>query len=311
MEVLAVVGATASGKTDLAVDLARELRGEIISADSRQVYKKLDAGTAKPILDTEGKTEGVAYHLLDVADLSERFDAGTFARLAGSVLEEIRARGRTAIVAGGTGLYVRALLEGLSDMPSSDPEIRKRLEAQALQHGRAWLHDRLSKIDPKAAAKISANNIQRTLRALEVYELTGKPISSFWNETKQPSPHNVLLIEWPADQLKERIVRRAEDMWPAMLTETRALLAEGYSGAEPGFQSLGYREAVACLRGEISSEQGTAELIRATCAYAKRQRTWFRHQTPGAAVITGGSRQAMLSQALTALGLPHATTIAR
>jgi len=301
LEVVAVVGPTASGKTELAVDLARELDGEIISADSRQVYRKLEAGTAKPVRDADGKVEGVAYHLLDVADPSEHFDAGSFARLAGDLMTQIRHKGRTPIVAGGTGLYVRALLEGLSAMPPSDPAVRKRLQAQASRHGRGWLHERLLELDPKAAAKIPANNIQRTMRALEVHELTGKPISSYWTEKKKKPGQAVLLIDWPTDRLKERIVLRAETMWPAILRETRSLLAEGYSGAEPGFQSLGYREAVDCARGELESEAGLAELIRTTCAYAKRQRTWFRHQTPGAAVITGGSRQYMLSQALAAL----------
>ncbi|MBI3551447.1 MAG: tRNA (adenosine(37)-N6)-dimethylallyltransferase MiaA [Elusimicrobia bacterium] len=301
--VLAVVGPTASGKTELAVDLARELGGEVVSADSRQVYRRLDAGTAKPARDSSGLVDNVPYHMLDLAEPSQAFDAGRFARMGTDILNDIIARGRRPIVAGGTGLYVRALLEGLSEMPAKDESVRRKLEAQAERHGRAWLHERLRVVDSEAAAKIPANNIQRTLRALEVYELTGRPMSSFWRKPERaPRDASYLLIEWPAAALKERIEGRARSMWPAMLRETRRLLAGGFSGAEPGFQSLGYRQAVSCLRGELTEDEGLAGLMRATCAYAKRQRTWFRHQTPAASIVAGGTRREMLSRALEALG---------
>ena len=301
-QVVAVVGPTASGKTELAVALARALGGEVISADSRQVYRRLDAGTAKPSRDAQGLVEGIAYHLVDVADPAETFDAGRFARLAGEVLAQIKGRGRVPIVAGGTGLYVRALLEGLSEMPPSDPKIRERLTAAAKEEGRSALHERLSKIDPAAAAAIPANNIQRVLRALEVYELTGKPISSFWTRDKKSSANAVFfLIDWPNDELKARVKLRAERMWPDMLEETKRLLAAGFSGAEPGFQSLGYREAISVSKGELSRDEGLALLIRSTNQYAKRQRTWFKNQTPGARVIPGGPLDAMVAKALEAL----------
>lgn len=308
---IVVVGPTASGKTDLAVDLARRFDGEIISADSRQVYRGLDAGTAKPVRGSQGLVEGVPYHLLDAADLSERFDAGRFARLAESALQEIVRRGRTPIVAGGTGLYVRALLQGLAPLPAGDAAVRARLAAQARADGREKLHARLTAVDPAAAAKIPPANIQRLIRALEVFELTGKPISSFWSGDRPARPAKILLIEWPADELRARIKARAETMWPAMLEEVRALLAAGAPEDAPGFQSLGYKDAVACARGRLSGEAGLAALIAATCAYAKRQRTWFRGQTPGASVVRGGTRAEMLAQSLKLLEARHAAALAR
>lgn len=306
---IVVAGPTASGKTELALALARRLGGEIISADSRQIYRDLSAGTAKPPRDERGLCAGVPYHLVDCVELTETFDAASFARSAGALAREIASRGRRPIVAGGTGLYIRALLEGLSELPGRDEALRRRLEGEAAAAGWPVLHRRLSEIDPRAAGLIPAGNRQRLVRALEVHELTGRPISSFWGEPRRggwQGPVTMLRLDWPAGELRTRIAERAGRMWPGMLSEMRGLRAR-LGGAEPGLESLGYASALACLRGEISSEEGLKRLIASTCAYAKRQRTWFGAQR-GAIPIQGGPLDAMLEQALAALS--HETAAA-
>lgn len=256
---IVLVGPTASGKTDLALRLARVLDGEIVSADSRQVYRRFSAGTAKPERDENGLAAGIPYHLVDCVDPTERFDAGSFLEKAQAALDGIRARGKTAIVAGGTGLYIRALLDGLTDLPRRDEAVRRKLEAQAAAAGRTALHARLRAVDPEAAASIPANNLQRVIRALEVHELTGKPISEHWKRGRRARPAAadalVLRLDWPAPELRARIAARAQEMWPRMLRETAGLL-ESFSGQEPAFQSLGYPEAAACIRGRISRSRG-------------------------------------------------------
>jgi tRNA dimethylallyltransferase len=272
----------------------------VVSADSCQIYRELSVGTAKPVRDAAGLVDGVAYHMLDQASIAENFDAGRYARAASACIAEISARGRTPIVAGGTGLYLKALLEGLAPLPPRDPEARRRLEAEAQEHGRASLHARLARLDPEAAAAIPANNIQRTVRALEVIGLTGRPISELWRQGRRgslaeaglPAPRAVLRIDWPAEELRQRIARRSRGMWPDLLEEVRGLLKK-FSGTEPGFQSLGYAEAVACARGELPPQEGLARLVASTCAYAKRQRTWFRTQL-AAQPLAGGDPDSML-----------------
>lgn len=315
--VVAVVGPTASGKTDLAVSLARSLGGEVVSADSRQLYRGFDAGTAKPELDGQGRTvpDKIPYHLIDAVEPSETVSAGRYARMAGPVVAAIAGRGRVPIVAGGTGLYVRALLEGLTDLPEADLAVRARLDAQAREHGWESLRRRLSQADPAAAARIPGNNRQRIIRALEVLELTGRPISSFWGPPAAPEPRGerrevvYLSIVRPPEELRERIAERGRAMWPGILAETRRHLGSpptggGLSGREPAFQSLGYREALAAVEGRISPEEGLRLLIASTNAYAKRQRTWFNNQLPGAVRIAGGPTQGMLDAALRSVGTP-------
>ena len=300
---IVLAGPTASGKTELAVSLALKLNGEIVSADSRQVYRLLDAATAKP---SAAQRSRVPHHLIDVADPSEPYDAGRFAKEAAAAIKNIEGRGKLAIVCGGTGLYLRALTEGLSPMPPRDEAVRARLTAEAAQGGREALHARLAKADPKAAAAIPAANIQRVVRALEVFELTGRPISASWNEERSGgvAADATLTLEVHNEILRDRIETRARAMWPALLAEVRALVPSRFRGDEPGFTSLGYREGIAVLRGDSSSDEGLAEMIRATHAYAKRQRTWFRHQLPGAVTVTAGkTAEETLSKALGALKL--------
>lgn len=298
---IVVAGPTASGKSELALTLARRLGGEIVSADSRQIYRGLDAGTCKPPRDA-----AVPVHMVDVADAHERYDAGRFASEASGVVSDILKRDRPAFIVGGTGLYIRALLDGLSPLPARSDEIRTRLMAQAAACGRESLHARLAAADPASARRIPAGNVQRVVRALEVLELSGRPLSALLQEPRRPAlppaARFVLRLEWPAAALRERIARRARGFWPALLAEARALLRRGLTGAEPGLESLGYPQALACARGELSEDEGLARLIAATCAYAKRQRTWFRHQLLADAVLPGGPDAERLATALTIPG---------
>ena len=284
----------------MAVALALRLGGEVISADSRQVYRYLDAATAKPSAAQRAK---VPHHLIDVVDPTEAYDAGRFVKDAAAAISDIHSRGKVAIVCGGTGLYLRALIEGLSPLPQRNEEIRARLEAHAKKHGVASLHDRLKQIDAKAADGIPPANISRVIRALEVFELTGKPLSSHWAEGRSggTTPSAVLRLDVPNETLRTRIESRANGMWRPLLAEVRSLVPSRYTGEEPGFTSLGYREAVAVLNGKMNEKDGLAELLRATQAYAKRQRTWFRHQLDAVPVVPGSSTEETLKKTLDAL----------
>ncbi|MBI4375597.1 MAG: tRNA (adenosine(37)-N6)-dimethylallyltransferase MiaA [Elusimicrobia bacterium] len=302
LEPLLVAGPTASGKTELAVALAQDLGGEIISADSRQVYRFLGAGTAKPARDAEGRVQGIPLHLIDFVDPAEVYDVGRFVRDARRLCAEIQARGHVPILAGGTGLFLRAYLNGLSPMPKADPDLRRRLAERCEREGLDWLHQRLSREDPEAARSIPRNNRHRMIRAIEVLELSGRPISSFWAQGRAgASPALVLVLDWQNTTLAQRIKERARGMWPKMLEEVRRLVPSRFSGQEPGFLSHGYREAVACAAGRLTDEKGLGEMIRQTAAYAKRQRTWLRHQIPVHARIAGGTLQSMREQALAAV----------
>ncbi len=301
---IVLAGPTASGKTELAVGLARRLGAEIVSADSRQVYRLLDAATAKP---TAGQLAAVPHHLISVVDPSEAYDAARFARDAAAAVADIERRGKSALVVGGTGLYLRALLEGLAPLPPRDEAVRERLAALAAAEGRDALHARLAAADPKAAAAIPAANLQRVVRALEVLELTGKPISAHWAEGRSGAvpASAVLRLEVPNEVLHTRIDKRARAMWRPLLDEVRALVPGRFRGDEPGFTSLGYREAVAVLGGRLGDAEGLAEMTAATRAYAKRQRTWFRGQLDAAPVVAGADAGETLARALAVLEESH------
>ncbi|MDX6768298.1 MAG: tRNA (adenosine(37)-N6)-dimethylallyltransferase MiaA [Elusimicrobiota bacterium] len=292
---IVLAGPTASGKSALAVALAERLGAEIVSADSRQVYRKLDAGTAKP---TAEQRRRVAHHLLDLVEPSEAYDAGRFVRDARAALEAIAARGKRAIVCGGTGLYLKALLEGLAPLPPRDETVRRRLaKLDASQ-----LHARLSKADPAAAAGIPRGNTQRLVRALEVLELTGRPISAHWaaGRAHGVAAEAVLVLELDKAALDARIERRAEAMWPAMLDEVRWLVPKEHDGSEPGFTSLGYPQALAAASGRKDPAAMLDEMTDKTVQYAKRQRTWFRGQLPDATRLDAASKT-LLDDALEAL----------
>lgn len=292
---IVLAGPTASGKTELAVALAERLGAEIISADSRQVYRRLDAGTAKP---DDAQRRRVPHFLLDIVDPDETYDAGRFARDARAALADITARGKRAIVCGGTGLYLKALLEGLAPLPPRDEALRARLA----KLGGPALHARLKKADPKAAAGIPPGNVARLVRALEVLELTGKPITEHWEAGRKDgvAAEKVLVLELETAALIARIERRCERMWPALLDEVRWLVPKSYTGAEPGFTSLGYPQALAAASGRKDPAAMLDEMIDKTAQYAKRQRTWFRGQLPDATRLRADS-PTLLNDALEAL----------
>jgi tRNA dimethylallyltransferase len=272
-----IVGPTGSGKTAVGLKVARALEADVISADSRQVYKGLQAGTAKP----EGRrgprgyvVEGVVQHLMDILEPTERFSAGDFARQAGELLG---GPGRFVIV-GGTGLYLRALVDGLAPLPPRDEAMRRALLARAEREGRAALHAALARVDPPAARAIPPNNIARVVRALEVRELTGKPLSWWQKERTVPStlPFLWFGLAWEKEALRERLEKRCRKMVPGLLAETESLLEAGVPEDAPAFQSLGYRAAVSHLRGKLSAPDFEAAFFRETKLYVKRQLTWFR-----------------------------------
>jgi tRNA dimethylallyltransferase len=288
---LAIVGPTASGKTVLGLRLAREQNGEIISVDSRQVYQFLPVGTAQPT-----DTGGLPYHLINFLDPKESFSAAQFAERAKSLIQDIAARGKTPILVGGTGFYFRALTEGLAPLPSADPEIRSELRRIADEMGRLFLHDELTRVDPHAAQKIPANNIQRVIRALEVFKLTGKPISK-WHEEHQRVPSSGLRPSSPSGRgisseslsiiglypgkevMEQRIRDRAAWMLDnGMIDEAQSLLKRGYPETCPGLTGLGYPRVVAYLKGTLKRDELLTLLIQDTRQYAKRQMTWFRNQ---------------------------------
>jgi tRNA dimethylallyltransferase len=273
---LALVGPTASGKTALGIALARALGGEIVSADSQQVYRLLEIGTAKP---TAEERAAVPHHLLDVADPAERLSAGEFARLADQAIEGIRARGLLPIVVGGTGLWLRALLLGIVETPPADPQLRARLEREAESLGRPAMHARLAQLDPETAVQIPPQNLVRVVRALEIHALTGQRPSELrashgFGQLRYRA--RVLGISPPREELYRRIDRRARAMFEAGLAdEVRGLVERGLRDA-PALRALGYPQALDLLEGRATREGAIAATAQASRHYAKRQLTWFR-----------------------------------
>ncbi|HYR94929.1 MAG TPA: tRNA (adenosine(37)-N6)-dimethylallyltransferase MiaA [Methylomirabilota bacterium] len=265
-----MAGATASGKSALALEIAAAQGGEIVSADSRQIYRGMDIGTAKP---SRAERERVPHHLIDVTDPGERYDVARYQRDARAALADIRQRGRLAVVVGGSGLYLRALLDGL-DLESvpTDPDVRARLEAEAA--GGADLHVRLAAADPEAAARVDPRNVRRVVRYLEATLLTGG-VSAAWRRTNAIPAVKVGLAP-PREWLRERIERRAREMAErGVLDEARALMARGIDARLPSMSAHGYVHWMAHLRGEIDLERAIALTVRDTLAYSRRQMTWF------------------------------------
>jgi tRNA dimethylallyltransferase len=272
---LAIVGPTAVGKTALAIALAQALGGEIVSADSRQVYRGMDIGTAKP---TPAERAAAPHHLIDVVDPDQEFSLALYQQLATAAIEEIAARGRLPLLAGGTGQYLAALLEGWRiPRVAPRPELRAALEREAEREGAAVLHARLALVDPAAAAAILPTNVRRVVRALEVYELTGRPISE--QQAKQPPPYRVctLWLTLPPAELYARIDARVDAMVAAgLLDEVRGLVERGYSWELPAMSGLGYREFQPFFAGQASVADAITRLKFDTHAFARRQPAWFR-----------------------------------
>jgi tRNA dimethylallyltransferase len=287
--ILAVVGPTASGKTDLGLRIAKERNGEIVSVDSRQVYRHLSVGTAKPQGVWSNSTymvKDIPYHLVDIWEPSEAFTAAHFVRLASEKIADIQQRGKLPLLVGGTGLYFKTLLEGMAELPHADPVLRLKLRAVADEKGRPYLHEQLAKVDPTAAKSIPPNNIQRVMRALEVHTLTGKPISVWHQEhqerLKKHAPAydlQMIGIDLPKEELHLRIEDRCIAMLEnGMIEETEALLAKGIAPDCPGLTGLGYPRVVAYLDGSLDGDHLSDAMIGDTRQYAKRQMTWFRNQ---------------------------------
>ncbi len=275
-KLLIICGPTACGKSELALRLARELDAEIVNADSMQVYRGLDIGTAKP---SEAQRAEIRHHLIDVADPDQPFSAADFMAAADAAISDISARGKRVIVAGGTGLYIRALLKGLVDSPSGAGKIRQQLQAEARELGNRAMLEKLRRVDPESAALIHPNNLVRIIRALEVQRLTGIPLSRYQQEhgfSVQRYPNLQIGIKTERPVLYQRIEQRVERMLAdGLLDEVRRLLASGWSRNLKSLRSIGYKEAVAHLYGEYDLEQAAELIKRDTRRYAKRQMTWF------------------------------------
>ncbi len=276
--ILAILGPTATGKTEVGIRLAEALGGEIISADSLAVYRGLDIGTAKP--DSIERAR-IPFHLIDVSDPDAPFTVARFKALAEEALRGIRARGRRPLLVGGTGLYVKALLEdyGLTSTPGN-PAIRERLDSEAAERGSPALHERLAKVDSSAAAKIHPNDRVRIVRALEVYERTGVPISvqqARDAENRSPCACIKFALSAARETLYARIDRRVDAMLAhGLVDEVRGLLEGGYPDSLPPLRSLGYKEICAYLRGDTDLDTAVSEIKLNTRRFAKRQWTWFR-----------------------------------
>jgi tRNA dimethylallyltransferase len=275
-EVIAVVGPTAAGKTELGAALALRLDGEVVSADAFAVYRGLDIGTAKP--DPELRRL-VPHHLIDIADPGERYSAGSFMRDADAAIAAIRARGRLPVVVGGTHFYVRALRWGLFPEPPKDAELRRRL-AHEWGADPTAVRTRLARLDPAAAERIAPADRQRTLRALEVCLLAGRPMSSLWEEHARTAPRYRMLLlglNPPRGVLRVRIAARVESMFAAgLLREVDGLLAAGVQPNAHALKAIGYRECCKVLRGEMTVAQAAERATVATRRLAKRQLTWLR-----------------------------------
>ncbi len=275
--VVVVVGATASGKTELAIRLAEELNGEIVNVDSVQIYRHFDIGSGKP---TAKERQRAVHHLVDLLDPLDSVDASRFRELADVAIADIRARGKRPILSGGTFLFHRAVLFGLADAPSADPAIRARHRAIAESAGRETLHTELRRVDPESAERIHPNDLVRVSRALEVFELSGKKMSDLHREhafKDQRYPHRLVAIRHDEAELRERIECRAK-LWldGGWIPEVERLVASGYGNAR-AMESVGYREVSAYLRGEIAEADLLSSIVRATRIFVRRQKTWLGH----------------------------------
>jgi tRNA dimethylallyltransferase len=272
--VVAIVGPTAAGKSDLSLDLAANLGGEVVNTDAMQVYRGMDIGTAKLPVAARG---GIPHHLLDVLEVTEPATVAEFQAMARRVIDELRSRGTAPVLIGGSALYTRAVLDRF-EFPGTDPELRARLEAELAELGSGALHRRLAEVDPEAAARILPSNGRRTVRALEVIELTGRPYSAslpalgyFHDRTVQVG------IDIPRPVLDERIERRVRAMWDAgLVDEVHRLAARGLREGRTANRALGYQQVLAHLDGRLTEEEAFERTVTGTRRFARRQDAWFR-----------------------------------
>jgi tRNA dimethylallyltransferase len=275
---LAVVGSTATGKTAVGVSLAERLDGEVVSADSMQLYRGMDIGTGKPTPEQRARA---VHHLIDIIDPDERFSVAEYRARADAALADIWRRGRQPILVGGSGLYVRAVIEGPGfSMVPPDRELRRRLTEEAKREGRATLHARLAAVDPEAAARIHVNDEKRIIRALEVYETTGQPISRLQALDRGGGPRyntRQFGLRLPRAELYRRVEARVDQMIEAgLVEEVQGLVGRGYGDDLVAMKGLGYAQLVPYVRGKIDLAEAVRRLKRDTRRFAKRQMTWFR-----------------------------------
>ena len=269
---LIVVGPTASGKTELGMAIARETGGEIVNADSMQLYRGMDIGTAKVSLAERGE---IRHHLLDIWDVAHPASVAEYQALARSVVDGLQSRGVRPIVVGGSGLYIRALCDDLS-FPGTDPEVRARWENRLEREGPQALHRELTRRDPEAAASIQPANGRRLVRALEVIEITDGPFTATLPVPRAVYDATFVGLEVPREELAERIESRVDRMWAAgLVDEVRTLEAQGLREGRTASRALGYAQVLRLLAGEISEERARADTVAATRVFARRQRTWF------------------------------------
>ncbi len=276
VQIPVIVGPTAVGKTEIAIEVAKVLLGEIISADSRQVYKDMDIGTAKP---TSAQRLQVPHHFVDELPPTVRFSAGDFGIRARRVIKDILAAGRTPMVVGGSGLYVRAVMDGFFEGKSWDPELRKQLSDRADRERLETLYQEVIDNDPDAAATIMPNDRKRILRALEIMELTGQPMTKVWRECQPPPPFQGIWcgITMARQELYQRINQRVLDMIEqGLVAEVEALLDDGVDPSVNAMHSVGYSEVVQFLRGDIGYDEMVESIQQNTRRFAKRQWSWFR-----------------------------------
>ena len=278
--VLGIVGATASAKTALSLPLAQALNCEIVCMDSMQIYRRMDIGTAKP---TAAERVLVPHHMLDVAEPTESFSVAQYVDQARAVIADIHHRGRIPMLVGGTGLYLQGLSLPMDygGLPS-DPAIRRRLSEQADREGPAHMHALLAAVDPPSAARLHPNDQRRVIRALEIYELTGVPMSQHRTPTQADAPYDFSLyaVDWPRAELHARINRRVDQMLSdGLVQEVQSLLASGVPEDAQSMQGLGYKELLPFLRGDISLAQAAEAIKTGTRNYARRQLIWFRRDT--------------------------------
>ncbi len=277
---LCLLGPTAVGKTEIAIQLAQHFDAEIVSVDSRQIYRQMDIGTAKP---TPEERQTARHHLIDCVDISQPFSVADYQSLVDAAIADIQSRGKQVLLVGGAGLYFRAIVDGLFEGPGADPSLRERLETEAAQRGVNTLHERLRTCDPISAERIHPNNLVRVIRALEVYELTGVPMSEHqqqWQQENQRYPFTAFCLTMPRALLYQRIEQRVDVMLAnGLIAEVESLLAAGYARDTVALRSFGYKELIAYLDGECTYLEAVAQLKQNTRRFAKRQLTWFRKDT--------------------------------
>ena len=279
--VLALVGPTGSGKTSTAIQLCKKMNAEIVSMDSMQIYRGMDIGTAKP---TKDELSQAPHHMIDIADPAELFTVSMYREMAFKVIDDIIARGKIPMLVGGTGLYLQAISYEMSlGENGADNDLRKELNRIAEEpDGPMKLHNRLRLVDPQSAEKLHPNDIRRVIRALEIYETSGKAKSERTDEQKKEGPYRVLVygLSLPREEMYARINRRVDEMMNlGLVDEVKALLLQGIKPSKDGgsMQAIGYKEIVSALNGEISLDQAVHLIKQGSRRYAKRQWTWFRH----------------------------------